>query len=277
MVARNDLNRSFLPTDFGPLVDNVVDEKSLMLRISTVVSTDKQDVRFPIWQSDPDSDFSAEGATIPLTAGAVGELIVQPVKIAARSILTNEAVADSSPSVLEMYSKGIARSIAVKADAQFFSDSAAVANVSYAGIRGLAGIETLSGVSFANLDDVHEAVSVIEGNGGTPTHITVSPDVALALKTAKTATGSNVGLFSEVKDGMNLAGLIANVSRDLPQGTALVTSQDTLFTVRRLGTELVKDTSVSFAEDSVQLRGVTRLSWGSAAPSHIALLTTVTP
>ena len=70
---------TYLPSDHVDLVDLVVDEKSVLFQVATIINTDKNDVRVPTWVTDPASDFTAEGAVIPLTEGAVGELVIKPV------------------------------------------------------------------------------------------------------------------------------------------------------------------------------------------------------
>ena len=56
---RADLNASFLPSDYAGLVDTVVDEKSILFQIATVLNTNAKEVRVPLWIDDPNSDFSA--------------------------------------------------------------------------------------------------------------------------------------------------------------------------------------------------------------------------
>ncbi|MGQ9348815.1 phage major capsid protein [Mycolicibacterium gilvum] len=273
-VLRSDLNNTYLPSDHAGLVDLVVDEKSVLFQVATVLNTDKHEVRVPLWIQDPGVDFSAEGGVIPLTAGDVDELVITPVKIGARVELTNEAIGDSTPAVLDLYGKSLARSIVNKVDAQFFSSSAAVAGTSYQGLAAAAfdGVETVDteGNAWTNIDHVHDAKGAIVANGGNPTHIVIAPDLATALAKAKQGTASNVGLFDSVQDGLQLAGLQTIVSPHLAAGEAWVFSQETLFAVRRLGTTIAKSTDAAFDRDSVQLRATTRVSWGSAAPGHIA-------
>lgn len=279
MTLRSDLNAAFLPTDHAALVDLVVDEKSVLFQVATLLNTVEATVRVPLWVEDPGSDFAAEGATIPLTGAAVSELVIKPVKVAARNQLSNEAAADANPDILNLHGAGLARSIAKKIDARFFSATAAVADVSFEGVGALVGTESIDngGTPWANIDFVHDAKAEIIANGGEPSHIVIAPDLANQLAKAKTATGSNVGLFSSVDDGLVLGGLTAIISRDVAAGEAWVFSKGSLFAVRRLGTTVAKSNDAAFAEDSVQLRATTRVSWGSAAPGHIARIHNVTP
>jgi hypothetical protein len=204
------------------------------------------------------------------TAGAVSELIVTPVKVAARVELTNEAVMDSTPAVLDIYGRSLARSIINKVDGRFFSSDAAVAGTSFEGVGALGGVQEISGAAWQNIDAVHDAKGAIAAAGGTATHIVIAPDLSTALAKAKTADNSNVGLFDSVGDGLSLAGLTTIVSPHVAAGEAWIFSKDTVFAVRRLGTQVTKSVDAAFDRDSVQLRAVTRLSWGSAAAGHIA-------
>lgn len=278
---RADLNTSFLPSDYAGLVDTVVDEKSILFQIATVLNTNAKEVRVPLWIDDPNSDFSAEGAVIPLTAAGVSELVITPVKVASRIEVTNEAVGDANVDLANQFGKSLARSIVNKIDSRFFSSSAAVAGTSFQGVAATAftGEEAIdtNGAAWTNIDLVHDAKGAIADNGGTATHIVIAPDLATTLAKAKTATGSNVGLFDSVQDGLRLAGLQTIVSPHVAAGEAWVFSKETLFAVRRLGTEIVKSNDVAFDRDSIQLRATTRVSWGSAAPGHIAHIYDVSP
>ncbi|MGV0811748.1 phage major capsid protein [Mycolicibacterium boenickei] len=280
-ILRSDLNATYLPSDHAGLIDLVVDEKSVLFQVATVLNTDSKEIRVPLWTADPGSDFSAEGAVIPLTAGGVSELVITPVKVAARIEASNEAVGDASPDLLGLYGKGLARSIVGKIDGRFFSSTAAVSGTSFQGVAATAftGVEAIDngGTAWTNIDLVHDAKGAIADNGGEATHIVIAPDLATALAKTKTATGSNVGLFDAVEDGLRLAGLQTIVSRHVASGEAWVFSKETLFAVRRLGTEIAKSNDVAFDRDSVQLRATTRVSWGSAAPGHIAHIYNVTP
>ncbi len=279
---RADLNASYLPSDYAPLLDTVVDESAVLFQVATVLNTNAKEIRIPIWADDPDSEFSAEGATIPLTAAGVSELVITPVKVASRIEVSSEALADANSDLANQFGKALARSIINKVDGRFFSSTAAVSGTSFQGVAASAftGVETVdnpAGAAWTNIDFVHTAKEQIEGNGGTPTHIVLAPDLAADLARAKTATGSNVGLFDQVSDGIRLAGLQTIVSRHVADGEAWVFSKETLFAVRRLGTTIVKSDDVAFDRDSSQLRAVTRLSWGSAAPGHIARVWNSTP
>lgn len=280
-ILRSDLNSTYLPSDRAGLVDLVVDEKSVLFQVATVLNTSNHEVRVPLWTDDPDSDFSAEGGVIPLTAGDVDELVITPVKIAARVELSNEAVGDSNPDILSLYGKGLARSVVAKIDGRFFSSTAAVSGTSFQGVAASAftGTETVDngGSAWSNLDFVHDAKGQIAENGGNATHIVIAPDLATTLAKTKTGTGSNVGLFDTVQDGLRLAGLRTIISRHVATGEAWVFSKDTLFAVRRTGTQIVTSKDVAFDRDSVQLRATTRISWGSAAPGHIARIWNATP
>jgi len=280
---RSDLNASYLPSDYMGLIDLVVDEKSIMFQVSTVLNTQEKQIRIPVWTDDPNSDFAAEGATIPLTAAGVSETVIDPVKVAARIEVTNEALGDTTTVNLDgQFGKALSRSIINKIDGRFFSSSAAVSGTSYQGLAASAffsGIESIDngGNAWTNIDFVHDAKGAITDNGGTATHIVLASDLATALAKAKTGTGSNVGLFDSVQDGLSLAGLRTIVSPHVAAGEAWVFSKDTIFAVRRLGTQIVKSSDAAFDRDSVQLRATTRVSWGSSAPGHIARIWNATP
>src|SRR5258705_7927325 len=128
---RADLNASYLPSAYAALVDKVVDEKAVLFQVATILNVSAKDVRVPLWVSDPGSDFAAEGASIPLTAAGVSELVIAPVKVAARIEVTNEALADVNVDLANQFGNALARSIVAKVDGRFFSTTAAVSGTSF--------------------------------------------------------------------------------------------------------------------------------------------------
>lgn len=269
-TLNSDLQGAFLPEAFGKLIDLEVDAKSIAFQIATVIDTNKHQVRVPLLVSDPAVAWTAEGATIGLTDPTTDEIVITPKKIAGRSQVSNESAMDSEPGIAELIGKGLARQIAHAVDTQFFG---ATATNAPDGIGALTGYEVVdTGGAWASLDHVHDAKSQALAAGAELTHIVLAPDVALALAKAKQATGSNVGLFDSVEDGMRLGGLTALVSPAVAAGEAWAVDKSQVVMVRRLGTTLARSTDAAFAEDSLQLRATSRIAWGFANPAGVVRL-----
>ncbi|MEV3961124.1 phage major capsid protein [Nocardia sp. NPDC050193] len=271
-TLNSGLEGAYLPDGFGKLIDLEVDAKSVAFQISTVIDTNRHQVRVPLLVSDPAVAWTAEGATIGLSDPTTDEIVITPKKIAGRSQISNEAAMDSDPGVAELIGKGLARQIAHAVDTQFFYAGAPVANApeGIGEVASVGVVDTAGG--WTSLDPVHNAKAVAMAAGAELTHIVLAPDVALALAKAKQANGSNVGLFDSVEDGMKLAGLTALVSPAVAAGEAWAVDKSQVVVVRRTGTTLARSADAAFAEDSLQLRATSRISWGYANPAGIVRL-----
>ena len=214
----SNLQQAWTPEDYGRLVDITVEAKSAAFLLGTVVNTSLQSIRFPVLQADPATGWVGENATIPLADPDTDEVVVTPLKVAGRTQVSNEAAQDSRPEVANQIGLGLARDIARKIDAAFFANTP---TNTPSGLLSLSGINVVdTGSAITNLDPFHDAKAAALADGAELTHIALAPDVALALSKAKTGTGSNVGLFDTVEDGIRLAGLIVVVSPAVAAGNA---------------------------------------------------------
>lgn len=270
-VLNSNLAAAFTPEDYGQLVDKVVDAKSVAFQVSTVVNTPLQTIRFPIQAADPSVAWYAENTTIVLSDPTTGEIVVTPTKVAGRTQVSNEAVADSDPSASQLIGTGLARQIQKGIDAAFFGNTT---------INGPSGLLSLSaayqvidtGSAWTNLDPVFDAKLEAMTEGAELTHIVLAPDVALQLSKIKTQTGSNQGLFENVADGISLGGLTVLVSPHVAAGNAWALDSSQVMVVRRAGTTVVTDTSVAFGDDATQLRATSRVGFGFANAAGIVRL-----
>ena len=96
--------------------------------------------------------------------------------------------------------------------------------------------------------------------------------MALTLAKAKEQTGSNVGLFENVGDGVALAGVPVLVSTDVAAGNAWGVDASQIFVVQRTGTTIVKSADAAFDYDAVQVRATARVGFGFANPAGVVRL-----
>jgi HK97 family phage major capsid protein len=269
-VLNSGLEQAFTPEDYGKLVDIEVNAKSVAFQAATVVDTDKSQIRFPVLISDPSTGWYAENSPIALIDPDTDEVVVVPSKVAGLTQVSNEAASDTDPAVAGIIGKSLARDIAKKIDAAFFGN--AVTN-GPSGLLSLSGVQVVDTAgAWTTLDHVHDAKAEALAEGAELTHIVLAPDVALALSKAKQGTGSNVGLFESVEDGIKLAGLIALVSPAVAAGNAWGLDKSQVMTVRRLGTTVVSSTDAAFGSDATQIRAVSRIGFGFANPAGVVRL-----
>ncbi|WP_099023568.1 phage major capsid protein [Mycolicibacterium palauense] len=268
-TLNSNLAAAWTPEDYGALVDTVVAAKSVAFQAATVIGTQRQSIRVPILTADPATAWFAENSTITLADPSAGEVEITPTKVAGRTQISNEAASDSEPAVAEQIGNSLARSIAKGVDAAFF------ANTTVNGPSGLLSVTTEvvdTGGAWTTLDHVHDAKAAALAEGAELTHIVLAPDVALALAKAKQGTDSNVGLFDNVADGVQLAGITALVSPHVAAGNAWAVDSSQVLVVRRTGTTVVTSTDAAFAEDAVQVRATSRVGFGFPNPAGIVRL-----
>src|SRR6478672_9809764 len=177
------------PPDIEALVVEPLIRAAVCTNVSTVIQTSSNSTRFPIVVSDPASGWVAEGNEIPVTDADVDELVVVPRKLAALTIASNELVADSDPSAVELLGAGIVRDVQVKLDAAYFGNF--VTN-GPSGIQSLSGIQTVAaGTAIANLDPFAEAISKAENVGASDLTFVAHPDTLLTLSKIKSGSGFN--------------------------------------------------------------------------------------
>lgn len=268
-TLNTNLAAAWTPEDYGKVVDTVVAAKSVAFQAATVIDTQRQSIRVPILTADPDTAWFAENTTITLADPTTGEIEITPAKVAGRTQVSNEAASDSEPAVAEQIGTSLARSLAKGVDAAFFADT------TVNGPSGLLSVTTEvvnTAGAWTTLDHVHDAKAAALAEGAELTHVILAPDVALALAKAKQGTDSNVGLFDNVADGVQLAGLTALVSPHVAAGNAWAVDQSQVLVVRRTGTTVVTSTDAAFAEDAVQVRATSRIGFGFPNPAGIVRL-----
>lgn len=265
----SNLAQAWVPEAYGQLVDLEVDAKSVAFQVGTVVNTQNETIRFPLWVSDPSVAWYAENTQIALTDGATDEVVVTPKKTAGLTQISNEAVRDSNPAVADQVGRTLARQIAKAIDIAFFG------NTTTNGPSGLLSVAYSSvdtGSAYTNLDLFHDAKATAIENGAELTHFVVAQDVANSLAKAKQATGSNMGLLATVDDGVSLAGVRVIVSPHVAAGEVWGLDSRQVMTVRRTGTEVVTSPYSAFAFDSLQVRATSRVGFGFVNPAGIVRL-----
>jgi HK97 family phage major capsid protein len=274
-VLDSGLQRAWKPEDYGQLIDNVIEAKSIAFRAGTKVSTGAESIRFPLLTADPATGWYVEGTQISLTDPTTNELVVVPKKVAGLTQISNEAAEDSNPAVADQIGQSLGRSIAKKIDAAFFTATTT---------NGPSGLPSLSAsynvidtgtITFSSLDPFHEGKAAALADGADVSVWILAPDVALTLsKTKQLASGSNVGLFDStgIGDGVTLAGVPVLVSTDVAAGNAWGLDSSQVLIVQRTGTKVVRSADAVFDYDAIQVRATARISFGFANPAGVVRL-----
>ncbi len=110
---------------------------SVAMVTSTVVQTDSHSMRFPVVVSDPDTAWILEGAEIPVSESDLDEIVVTPSGLKGLTVVSNELVADSDPSALDVVGQGLVRDLRTKLDSAWLGNTVT---------NGPNGLESLTGV-----------------------------------------------------------------------------------------------------------------------------------
>lgn len=273
-TKKSTLNGSWLPTDFGDMLNLVVAAKSISAQASVVKTTDKTSIGFPLFTANPAVGWYNELDEITPADASVSEVVITPKKTAGLPLLSNESAEDSDPDIAEATAKGLADQIAKAIDVAYF------ANTTSKSFSGLLSKSTTAvdseGASVTNLDKFVSARYAAEAHGAKLSHWLIHPDNAEVLSLLKRASGSNESLIEFVADGIAVAGLPVLTSVDVDANTiawGVDASQQRL--VIRKGTTVERFDSVT--NDGTWVRAICRASWDSLNPAGIVRIYDVSP
>lgn len=261
------------PEEVADLVVRPVLEQSIAAQVSTIVTIGSHDFRIPIVSADPSAAWVAEGAEITPSDATITELTVTPSKVAGLTIISNELANDSSPEAAQVVGDGLARDIARKVDAAFFSNTTAN------GPSGLGSLTTTvvsAGGSWSNTDPFFEAIAAAENASTVTTAFIANPADALLLAKVKKATGSNEPLLGNDPTAPTkrvIGGVPLYVSPAVAVGVVWAIPQIRVMLVVRSDTSIEVDGSPFFTSDRTAVRAIMRVGFGFTDAAAIAKIT----
>lgn len=257
------------PEQVQDLVVQPLMRLSIATQVSSVIETASHETRFPIVQSDPTTAWTPEGSEIAVSDADVDELVCVPKKLAGLTVVTNELVADSDPSALEIVGAGLVRDLQTKLDAAYFTGTTS---------NGPSGIESVAyqlvggGSSFVNLDAFAEALSMAETVGAEVTSWVAHPVTLLALQRVKVGTDFNqplLGVDPSSPTKRSIFGVPVYWSPAVDQGAVWGVPRAKSFVVVRNDTTVVADSSAFFSSDRTAIRCTLRVSFAFPHPAAI--------
>ena len=189
-----------VPTEYSAAFFDRLAAESVMLRAGAqIIRTNRDVLKVPRIDSDPSAAFVAEGGTISPGDPGYTEISATPVKIATLTVMSNELIADSNPSVVKMLEMQTARALALK-----FDHSAFEANeTNFKGLKNTSGITLDSSLGTngsvpADLDVIASAIATLETSNAKASAIFMHPRTWGTLSKIKEITsGSNKPLLQE--------------------------------------------------------------------------------
>lgn len=269
------------PEEVQELVIQPLIAQAVCTRISTVVQTGSASTRFPLVVTDPSTGWTPEGEEIDISDPDLDELVVTPPALKGLTVVSNELMADSDPTALEVVGAGLVRDLQTKLDAAYFGDTVS---------HGPSGLESLADVAVTeteftgNLDPFAEAISLCEQVGVQPIEVVngrpvpgiafaANPADVLTLSTLKVQDGNNQPLLGPDATSVtsrSVLGVPLFSSPAVTRGIAWAVPRSRVFVVLRTNPEVVADRSAFFSADSTGIRCVLRVGFGFPHQAAIA-------
>ncbi|GLC02570.1 phage major capsid protein [Mycobacterium kiyosense] len=256
---------AFVPGDVIP--------DALILQTATVVGSiegDEPAVRVPFVADDGVVGFVAEGAEIPDADQEFDEVVVLTGKVAALGKYSFETLAQ--PEAARMVVESLSRSVVTKANQAYLGNAEAAPGPT--GLLNTPGIVDFETPIADDLDLLVDAVSFIELDGGTATHIIANPTAWATLSKLKRGADSNESLVGAgtVAAERALLGLPVLVTPAMPAGSLLVVDQSAVIGAQS-PVRVARSDDAYFSSDSIGVRVTWRLGWKVMYGSRVAKLT----
>lgn len=193
-----------------------------------------------------------ESKPIPVSAQDYSDVELTPLKVAAISVISNELMADSSPSAEMLVRDALVGAIAQRTDATFMSAAAAVGGVSPAGILVGASTQTSSGPDVEGLyEDINNlyAYFIAAYNTGGLAYA-MNPSTAKAIQLMRSALGQKQ--FPDITtEGGTLEGDPVYTSDNVSASNLVLLKPSDIYKIGDMGLEvsMSRDATIEQAND----------------------------
>lgn len=274
LIATTTSSSAHRPDQFTYAPADIVPD-ALILQTSTVSGNIEGDepVLRVAYVDDDEAGFVAEGAPIEEADPDLAETIVATGKIGQLMRLSREQRGQNRTPELLLAS--LNRSILKAANTAYIRQAAptAPAITPAAGLLNVPGV-TDGGTVGANLDIISDALTAIEENGGTASHIIAAPSAWNAIRKLKTGTGSAQTLLGAGTGDIEkrLFGIPVLTSSAVPTGGLIALDQRAI--VSAVGSVQVTLSEDRYFEyDSIGMRATWRFGANVVRPERIVKLT----
>jgi HK97 family phage major capsid protein len=234
------------------------------------IQGDQPVIRVPYVAQDPSVGFVKEGAEIGENDPTLSEIQVTTAKLAVIVSQSNESL--SYPNAGQLLTVSLTRTLTQKADYVFLNNTPAASTTQPTGLLNITGITTGAewGDSDAStdLDAVANAISLIEANQGTATHLIMSPAAWLHFASLKDKN-SNYQLGAPgTTVTRQLWGVPVLISTQMPDDSILAIDQTDIVSAST-NLQLTLSDQAAFTSDSTLWRCTWRLGWNAVHPNRI--------
>jgi len=280
---------SIAPPELATYVYDRLRPRSVLLASGVqVVRTDRDSIQWPRLTADATVATYNEGAAITPSDPTFATLTATPRKFAALIQFSNEVIDDSVPSIVDTMNAHVSKLLALKLDVQAFEGNGTAPNIR--GLSNIPGIQTVATAANGapiTLDNIANAISLLEQANATAGAIAMHPYVWNTLRTMKTSTGEY--LLNDEPTGPGDAtrlsmwgvpvSLTPQLSRTETQGTSNVASSVYVYDPSQVVVVLRNDATIEldrsrlFNQDMSELRGKLRADLVSPNPTAIVRIT----
>ncbi|SUA04013.1 phage capsid protein [Mycolicibacterium fortuitum] len=269
-IQHSNTANAWTPEDHGKMLNLAIQAKSTAFQATSLHSTDKVRVNFPLLVSDPGVNWLSELEEIVPGDGTTGEASCTPSKVGGIITLSNEITDDSDPEIADVVSAGLANQIAHSIDFAFLGDGTSNAKQPD-GLLSLTTSVIDTGTSITNEDPFIAAIFKAQSVGANIDRWIMHPDTAETLSKLKKGTGSNERLLQLTTDGAVVAGVKVLTNSNVDPATfAWGIDSTRTKTVLRKGTTVRKFDVVR--QDAIDIRAIARVGFAFLHPQSIVRL-----
>lgn len=190
----------FLVSDSqGETLQNTVLRESAVLALSKVDRVAGRRQRYTVYAGRPIASFVAEGAAKPVTGAEWAEITVDVKKIVAQVIYTEEILEDAREDPRVLVSQDVEGAIAdtIDAHALGYAAGAAIVGSFDSELTNTTSTTELGAGGDALALSVSAALSIVEGNGGTPNGIVAASDLRGNLRDARSSSDTTRPVYTD--------------------------------------------------------------------------------
>jgi HK97 family phage major capsid protein len=267
-AAAGTLGDAFTPEQWSTFVlDHLSAESVVLASGATEIRTDSQMIHVPRITGDGAVGWYSELEEITTGDPTGDELVLTPKKCAALTTLSNEAVDDSNPDVLDAVGTAMVRAVALEVDRAFFVGTGGEQPQGI--LTATPALPSVAGpVSYASIVN---AAGLVRAAGGQPNVVYLAPADLTALQLV-TGADDRPLIQPDATQGMadTIAGLRIFVTAAMPAQQALVAEADQIVVAVRRDASVAISQDAKFTADGTVARVVARADIGVNDPDGLA-------
>lgn len=250
------------------VLDHLAAASVLLASGATEIRTSAKQIHVPRVTGDSATGWYDELEPIGEGAPPGDELVLAPKKVATLVNLSNEAVNDSDPAVLDVTGTAMTRSVAREADRAMFAGTGGKQPL---GLLNLAPAlpSHIGAVDYAG---VVTAAGLVRAAGGVPNVLYINPTDLTALQLAADANDRPLVADPATGMGASVAGLTIWPTPAVPAATAIIAQADQVIVGVREDASVVVSEHALFASDGTVARVIARVDVGVNDPDGLCVV-----